>query len=135
MESKRVHKDRFAKIHNLASGKDRLDVKNALNGLTKYLSGVAEDGSLAISVKGSGRWIINISSGETSIQPTEDQNADVEIFLNEKTAFRIARGRISPVMALGTENMRIRGNTDFAIKIYEKLAADDGLTDPCRRRK
>lgn len=131
---KRIPKDKFAKILNLAGHEKDPKHEDMLKSLSKHLEGFKINGSFAINIDNKERWLISMIEGKVNFEKNIEGKSEFEIEIDKKTALRIANGSISPIIALGREKMRIKGNTDFAIEVYQKLAAGDGIIDPCRRR-
>jgi hypothetical protein len=126
--------DRFAKIHNLLGVAKEWDYKAVMTSLSKFLNGFSGRGTFAVNFEKGGRYAVKLADKRAVIEENSRTEADFDIYIEEQTAQKIAMGIMSPIFALGREKMRISGNTSLAISVYEKLAADKGIIDPCRRR-
>jgi len=60
---------------------------------------------------------------------------DLEIFVEKETLLRIIEGNLSPIEAIGTKRMRVRGNIKLALKLYRTLAVPEGKITPCREEE
>ena len=133
MQKKGILSDKFAKIHNLLGSDKKFNSDKMMKSLTKHLDGFSKRCIFAITIEEGNKYVFQIADRCASIIDDTDAKPDFEIFLSEETAFHIANGKVSPILALGRERMRISGNTDIAIDVYDRLAADNGIIDPCKR--
>lgn len=140
MKTRTKPKDQFAKIHKLITQLkgDRFNVEATISNLARHLEGLSENGKVGILVNYKNnnlRWILDLTDTGCQISQDPEGDADFDVYMSSETAIKVFSGRISPILAMGRESMRVRGNIDFGLRLYRKLAADDSKLDPCRTSK
>ena len=128
--------DSYAKIRKLTDPKKRdviAQLDGAANRIADILKGTDLQGRVQFKV-GIGEkkhhWFLELGK-QIAIGREPHDKPDVEILARAGTLLKIAEGKISPIEALGTGRMRIRGDLELAERFYKRLVADKGRTHPC----
>lgn len=128
--------DSYAKIRKLTDPKKgdvTAQLDGAANRIVDILKGTDLRGRVQFKV-GIGEkkhyWLLELGK-QIAIGREPHDKPDIEILARAETLLKIAEGKISPIEALGTGRMRIRGDLELAERFYKRLAADKGRTYPC----
>jgi hypothetical protein len=67
-----------------------------------------------------GSWSLELSPGRHQVTPSAVERPDLEVMVGEKTWRQLAEGKLSPMMAFATGEMRVRGGIRLAAQLAEQ---------------
>ena len=129
--------DLFVKIHNFVrdTKTEKPDMNEIIVNLTKRLDKM-NIGTCIISISDEGKesnWFLKFTDKGCKIEKYLKELANSEIIMDTETAYSIFSGIMSPTYAYGIGRIRIKGDIEILLSLYEKLVDERGILAPCRR--
>jgi hypothetical protein len=85
----------------------------------RVLFRVTDDAGAAV-----GSWSIELTAGKHKVIPGAVERPDLEVVVGEKTWRQLAEGKLSPMMAFATGEMRVRGGIRLAAQLAEHVHSE-----------
>jgi len=78
----------------------------------------AASASYRFDVGGAGSWHVAVGDGKVVVEES-DAEADCVILASEETLMKIVRGEANPMTAYLTGKLKIKGDTELALKLKD----------------
>lgn len=128
----------YAKIQNLTNGKpgDLKQVDIYFKNLAKLLEGTKLSGIIQfrISFDEPKYYHLDIKGEKSSFNIGTHEKPHVEVLIKPDAFVKIADNSISPIEAVATGKLRIRGDLKLGMKLYKRIITTEGKIAPCIRR-
>lgn len=109
-----TYADMFSKVKGMLIGADVSDVKEHL-AYQFNVTGEAE-----------GIFYAEVKDGELFVEPYEYFDRDAMFTCSAKTLFKIADGKLDPVLAVTLGKLKVEGNIDKALKLKSLIDSKKG---------
>ena len=80
-------------------------------------------GHLAVQVniigEGSGAFYVELNDGSAAVEPYEYFDRDAIFICSAETLFKLADGRLDPILAFTTGKLKVEGNIDKALRLKQ----------------
>lgn len=128
----------YAKLRGYRSVEREDDFDEIFNQMATELRGrLTEVGSLQVVIgsrEDERTWVLDLAGKECESRAGKIEEPRFQIKTKPSTASAILAGRVSPVLAIARGDLRVKGDLDFGITLFELLGGE-GRKDPCRIRE
>lgn len=105
-------------------GQKRADVAGGFNKVAKALAGSKMTGTIQFTLRDgrkTRRWCLTLTPGDCLVAEAATDNPDLEIITDASIWAAMAGGKVSPLEAFGSGQVRVRGDIKLARELAKRV--------------